>query len=298
MFGMNDRAQHAVPALRSGGTPHSGALRKLPRAPARRRLRRRRPPTSGRPRGAVEAEPGKAQQAQVLARRGGQKAGGDPIADLRPQPLQAAGHPAARGRGRWRSAVCRTASFAPPGAGRRRRGSPGGQKTFKDATQEPGVAAVVVVGCVGHHAPGKTCQRLLSDHLGRLPGRYGRGRPVPVRRGPRRAGGGAQNRPGSTAVPLRQRLLGPAARRRSPPRVPRAGRRPPQVMKYWARLSTTPMRLSSAMPSRCIRRACTMRKALLGPMPGTRSSSSRAAVLTSTGKNSGCRKAHVHLGSR
>mgnify|MGYP007098957012 CR=1 FL=1 len=36
----------------------------------------------------------------------------------------------------------------------------------------------------------------------------------------------------------------------------------------------------------------------LRPMPGTRSSSSLPAVLTSTGKNSGWRTAQVHLGSR
>lgn len=66
-----------------------------------------------------------------------------------------------------------------------------------------------------------------------------------------------------------------------------AGARPLQVIKYWARFSTTPMRFSSGIPNFCTRRAAKMRSTLLGPMPGTRSSSSLLAVLTSTGKNAG-----------
>ena len=75
---------------------------------------------------------------------------------------------------------------------------------------------------------------------------------------------------------------------RSRPALPRPGcapEKPRQVMKYCARLSTTPMRLSSSSPSAACLRARQMRRALLGPMPGTRSSISKGARFTSTGNS-------------
>ena len=45
-------------------------------------------------------------------------------------------------------------------------------------------------------------------------------------------------------------------------RVPWAAARPLQVIKYWARFSTTPIRLSSAIPRCCWRRADKIRNAL------------------------------------
>ncbi|ODU55323.1 MAG: hypothetical protein ABT01_06445 [Clostridium sp. SCN 57-10] len=62
---------------------------------------------------------------------------------------------------------------------------------------------------------------------------------------------------------------------------------PEQSKKYFARLSTTPSFLSPSKSSLPVCRAATMRLALRGPTPGTRSSSDRDALFASTGKNSG-----------
>ena len=45
-------------------------------------------------------------------------------------------------------------------------------------------------------------------------------------------------------------------------------------------------------------RADTIRRALTGPIPGTRSSVSRSARMTSTGNCSGCPSAQLHFGSK
>ena len=72
---------------------------------------------------------------------------------------------------------------------------------------------------------------------------------------------------------------------------------PLQVMKYTARLSTTPSFLSPSKVREPARRAVRIFKADFTPIPGTRSSISLSARLTSTGKCSRWLTAQLHLGS-
>ena len=73
--------------------------------------------------------------------------------------------------------------------------------------------------------------------------------------------------------------------------------RPPQVTKNCARFSTTPSLGRSSSRRGVCRRAETMRRALTGPMPGTRSRVSRSALRISTGNCSRWHRAQWHLGS-
>ena len=65
-----------------------------------------------------------------------------------------------------------------------------------------------------------------------------------------------------------------------------------------ARVVTAPSCRRSRSPRNVVvPRSATMRRAVPGPIPGTRTRSSNGAVRISTGKRSGCARAHAHLGS-
>lgn len=66
-------------------------------------------------------------------------------------------------------------------------------------------------------------------------------------------------------------------------------------MKYWALLRTMPRRRSVSYDKKAWLRAAQMRRAEVTPMPGTRSKAWYDARLTSTGKNSGWRRAQVEV---
>ena len=68
------------------------------------------------------------------------------------------------------------------------------------------------------------------------------------------------------------------------------------TMKGRARRSDPASRATSSSRSVLCCRVSSMRSTVLAPMPGMRSSSSRAALFTSTGKRSRCRSAHASFG--
>ena len=91
----------------------------------------------------------------------------------------------------------------------------------------------------------------------------------------------------------------PGVKRRSCWAGARGARRfPPRAMKCPPRVTSTPRRRRSSAPRRTVpRRVAMSLSAARGPMPGTRSSSSRDALESSTGKRSGWPTAQAVFGS-
>ena len=149
MLGVDDRTQHAVAFLKTdelhiavGFACHGAFQCKGARGVGV-------PQHPGGTRSPVKAEPGKTKQGQVLARCGGKEPRGDAVAHFGAKALQPVGHAARVGRvgGDLLHAEQRQLPFF--GRADRRGNLPAGE-TFKDTAQKTGIAAVVVVGCIGH----------------------------------------------------------------------------------------------------------------------------------------------------